>query len=66
MKEEEYRVTEIKKKEKELFGEIFNPIQRIRSKGLSVLLASQNLEWVSRWPILMASNRFEPNGMANV
>lgn len=26
MKEEEYRVTETKKKEKELFGEIFSPI----------------------------------------
>lgn len=29
MKEEEYRVTETKKKEKELFGEIFSPIQTI-------------------------------------
>lgn len=26
MKEEEYKVTETKKKEKELFGEIFSPI----------------------------------------
>lgn len=29
-------------------------------------LSCQEPEWLSRCPILMASNRFEPNGMANV
>lgn len=38
----------------------------IGCKGLAVLPASQKPEWLSRSPILMASNRFEPNGMANV